>query len=103
MTLKTIALLFSCALLLTGCASMGPKSDISDPNGGSFDQHVNVTPVNLPAFPEGLPIGTAGFCKSPYAPTAGLVDVRGYTTGEKVVDPYTNKIFTVPDFTAKDQ
>jgi hypothetical protein len=100
-TLK-IVLLLPCVLLLAGCASTGQKSDVLNPTGGSFDQHLNVTPVNLPAFPEGLPIGTPGFCKSPYAPTSGLVDVRGFATGDKVVDPYTNKTFTVPDFTGKE-
>lgn len=48
-------------------------------------------------LPYGVPVpGRAGFVTSPYAPTRGLVDVRGFAAGTEVRDPYSGKVFLTP-------
>jgi len=49
----------------------------------------------------GLPYGTAvpgkpGYSTSPYAPTSGYVDLRGFPSGAEVKCPYTGRLFLVP-------
>jgi hypothetical protein len=40
--------------------------------------------------------GKPGYVISPFDSSARYVDVSGYTSGSKVKDPWTNKIFIVP-------
>ena len=58
-----------------------------------------VTPP-IPAtsqVPYGKPVpGKKGFVYSPFSDSNQMIDVRDYTPGTKVRDPYTNKIFLVP-------
>ncbi|CAN5812642.1 hypothetical protein BH09VER1_BH09VER1_33230 [soil metagenome] len=45
----------------------------------------------------GVPVpGKPGFVTSPYATEAGYIDVRGFTVGAEVKDPYTGQMFLVP-------
>ena len=48
-------------------------------------------------YPTAKPVpGKPGYVFSPYDPNGGYVDVNGYTSGSKVKDPYSGKIFLVP-------
>lgn len=40
--------------------------------------------------------GKPGYVFSPFDPNGGYVDVTGYSSGSKVKDPYSQKIFLVP-------
>ncbi len=48
-------------------------------------------------IPTGKPVpGKPGYVFSPFDPSGGYVDVNGYSSGQKVKDPYSGKIFLVP-------
>lgn len=48
-------------------------------------------------FPYAKPVpGKPGYVFSPYDPNGGYVDVKGYSPGQKVKDPYSGKVFLVP-------
>jgi hypothetical protein len=48
-------------------------------------------------LPYGVPVpNTPGFVISPYSPNAGYVDIRGFSSGTEVKDPYTGKVFITP-------
>ena len=48
-------------------------------------------------LPYGTPVaGKPGLVTSPYSPSSGYIDVRGFTPGTPVKDPYTGKIFLTP-------
>jgi hypothetical protein len=48
------------------------------------------------APPEAVIAERPGFVRSPHAPEAGLIDIRGYPPGTEVQDPYSGKPFLVP-------
>jgi len=48
-------------------------------------------------FSYGTPVaGKPGLVTSPYSPNSGYIDVRGFSPGTPVKDPYTGKIFLTP-------
>ena len=52
---------------------------------------------NETQFPVAKPVpGKPGFVYSPFESNGTMIDVTGYSSGQKVKDPGTNKIFIVP-------
>ena len=78
--------------------SPGPKSSpattteksksSSSPSRSSSAQAQLPTAKPVPSKP--------GYVFSPFDPSGGYVDVTGYSSGQKVKDPYSGKIFLVP-------
>jgi hypothetical protein len=53
--------------------------------------------TEAPQFPVAKPVpGKPGFVYSPFESNGTMIDVTGYSSGTKVKDPGTNKIFIVP-------
>ena len=51
----------------------------------------------MQSLPTAKPVpGKPGYVFSPFDPSGGYVDVTGYTSGQKVKDPYSGKVFIVP-------
>jgi hypothetical protein len=88
--------------------SPGETTTLAPPQSTPPTQAPTPTPVTVRAagglknptrrdMPYGVPVpGRPGFVTSPYAPTVGLVDVRGFPSGTEVKDPYTGKLFLTP-------
>jgi hypothetical protein len=55
------------------------------------------TSASQSQIPTAKPVpGKPGYVFSPFDASGGYVDVTGYTSGQKVKDPYSGKIFLVP-------
>jgi len=86
---------------VTETVQQTPPSSQVTPQTANQRQTVEVKPTTPPPsrkdyiYAKPVP-GKPGHVFSPYAPNSGIVDVRGYESGEMVVDPYTQKYFLVP-------
>ncbi|MEY2584862.1 MAG: hypothetical protein QOD80_888 [Verrucomicrobiota bacterium] len=90
----------------TTTTQTGPRTK---PNPGPKSSPAAVTEKSKPSpspskntttqtqIPTAKPVpGKPGYVFSPFDPSGGYVDVTGYTSGQKVKDPYSGKIFLVP-------
>ena len=86
--------------LLTGCFALGACSTNFQEENDTF-----FSPSATYIYPYSLVFNTPtpGFIRSPYAPEAGLVDVRGIKPGTLVRCPYTGRYFVVPPRRTPDQ
>jgi len=95
--------------------SVEPSTSVADIVPGSVPDGIKVRPGDRavtdspspspspaskpkdPNLPSAIPVnGKPGFVTSPYAPDKGMIDVRGFSPGDEVKDPYTGKNFLVP-------
>jgi len=78
--------------------SPSPKSSratITEKSKPSPSPSRNASPQSQ--IPTAKPVpGKPGYVFSPFDPSGGYVDVTGYSSGQKVKDPYSGKIFLVP-------
>jgi hypothetical protein len=70
------------------------RTSESKPDGSTQRTASTQTSDDLP-YAKPVP-GKPGYVFSPYDPNGGYVDVKGYSPGQKVKDPYSGKIFLVP-------
>lgn len=80
--LATLALV----VLLSGCVT-GQKTVRNNGSSSASTRQIEDIP---PAKADKM-----GYIRSPFAPDAGLIDVRGYAKGQEIRDPYTQKVFTL--------
>jgi hypothetical protein len=78
--------------------SPGPKSSPATVTEKSRPSPSPSRPASTQSqLPTAKPVpGKPGYVFSPFDPSGGYVDVTGYTSGQKVKDPYSGKIFLVP-------
>jgi hypothetical protein len=67
------------------------------PYGSYYVPNPPTQPAQTTDLPYGTPVpGRPGFVMSPYSPSAGNIDVRGFVPGSEVRDPYSGRVFLVP-------
>jgi hypothetical protein len=81
----------------TAKPSPSPRSSPSAVTEKSKTPSPSRTTSTQVPIPTAKPVpGKPGYVFSPFDPSGGYVDVTGYTSGQKVKDPYSGKIFLVP-------
>ena len=119
------AILLGALMALTACHSRDPVVEIPPPamtaTGyiafASVNKHPTRAPVAATKNDETSPQGTSnpyssaskakilaaikipdqpGYVRSPYKPSAGLIDVRGMPSGSEIYDPYSGNTILVP-------
>ncbi len=82
----------------TATSSPGPRSSppavTEKPKPSASPSRTASTQAQIPTA-KPVP-GKPGYVFSPFDASGGYVDVTGYTSGQKVKDPYSGKIFLVP-------
>jgi hypothetical protein len=92
-----------------------PKSETATASATPISSPAEISGVNTPPnesntrtatraaakkgddFRYGIPVpGKKGFVTSPYSPSSGYIDVRGFQPGTPVKDPYSGKIILAP-------
>lgn len=80
----------------SGVAIPAPAAD-AKPLAPADGAKAPAAPPVVGALLPGTPVpGKPGFVTSPYEPTKGFIDVRGFPPGTKVKCPYSGKILLVP-------
>src|SRR4051794_36913566 len=78
-------------------ASSGSKGVSKPPNEKNTRSASKAATKKGEDFPYGTPVpGKQGFVTSPFSPNSGYIDVRGFSPGTPVKDPYTGKVFLTP-------
>jgi hypothetical protein len=75
----------------------GPRVTTTEKSKASPSPSPRSATTQTVQYPTAKPVpGKPGYVFSPFDPSGGYVDVNGYTSGQKVKDPYSGKIFLVP-------
>jgi hypothetical protein len=75
----------------------GPRVTTTEKSKPSPNPSSRAPATQTAQYPTAKPVpGKPGYVFSPFDPSGGYVDVNGYTSGQKVKDPYSGKIFLVP-------
>jgi hypothetical protein len=86
--MKKLGLFLTILVCTVGCSRKPPETATQPPP--------QAPEVKKPEYGIAVP-GKPGFVQSPYAPGSGYVDVRGFPKGTEVKDPYSGRIFLVPE------
>jgi hypothetical protein len=85
----------SISLLIAACLAFGACVQNRPPVAAECRCTPPRTPTGIP-YSRHPTYAETGFIPSPYAPNAGLIDVRSYPAGTRIRYPFTGKTFVVP-------